>query len=428
MADIRALRQRALDAVDRGDWNKALGLYEALAKEDRNDPAWPQRSGEMCRKLGRPRDALIPLGRAAELYSKAGQLVKAIAVCKTILEIAPSHTGTQQKLATLYGASRSPAVPLPMKRRPSVAVPAPTAPLEVLPVGRLIAGTRPSQTVRTLGQAMAVEIPLEEDEADGDQSLARSALPKTPFFSALSPRHLQMVIEGVRLVRLAAGEILFERGDAGDALYVVASGAISVGAPRELARLGEGTFFGEIALLTDQPRNARTTAAVPTELLAIDRALVHALLADSPEVLAVILGFLRDRLLATLMQTSPLFAPFSLDERAALAARFVFVEASGGGRLLEEGRPATALYLLLAGRASVSRGGKAVGTLGPGDLCGEVSLLEQTPATETVELGAKSFVLSLPRAGFAELMLTHPQVLEYVSALAESRRRGGPSC
>jgi signal-transduction protein with cAMP-binding, CBS, and nucleotidyltransferase domain len=37
----------------------------------------------------------------------------------------------------------------------------------------------------------------------------------------------------------------------------------------------------------------------------------------------------------------------------------------------------------------------------------------------------KSFVLFLPRADFTELMMTHPQVLEYVSSVAESRARDG---
>src|SRR5205823_6089366 len=149
----------------------------------------------------------------------------------------------------------------------------------------------------------------------------------------LSERHLRMAIAGVRLIRLGPGEAVFTQGDPGDALFVVASGEVAVRAPIEvgtlagspnppamvrvgqsptlptqveLARLGEGAFFGEIALLTDQPRNATVVATRDTELLAIDRALVHALVADAPGLLPVILRFLRDRLLATLFETSPL--------------------------------------------------------------------------------------------------------------------------
>lgn len=152
--------------------------------------------------------------------------------------------------------------------------------------------------------------------------------------------------------------------------------------------------------------------------------MVHALLADAPELLQVILRFLRDRLLATLFETSPLFAPFSAGERKALGARFRWLEVERGVSVTQQGGTGRALFVLLAGRAAVLRDGARIATLGPFDVCGEMSLLDRAPAVATVETETKCFVLALPRADFAELVVTHPQLLEYVASLADDRKRG----
>jgi CRP-like cAMP-binding protein len=71
----------------------------------------------------------------------------------------------------------------------------------------------------------------------------------------------------------------------------------------------------------------------------------------------------------------------------------------------------------------VHRAGVDVARLQPGDVCGEMSLLERAPASATIETSAKSWVLELPRARFQEIMVTYPQILEYVSAIAEQRKQ-----
>jgi cAMP-dependent protein kinase regulator len=246
-------------------------------------------------------------------------------------------------------------------------------------------------------------------------------LPKTPFFSVLSRDLFRMAVERVQLIQLAAGDILFSQGDPGDVLYVVASGEIAVLAPREIARLSEGEFFGEIALLTDRPRTATVRATVDTQILAIDRALLGDLVAGSPEVLKVLLRFLRERLVATLAETSPLFAPFTPLERIGLAARFHFLEIDEGLRIVEEGKKSSGLFVLLAGEAKATMGERTLAHLESGDVFGEISLIANQPATASIVTLCKTFVLYLPRPDFSEVIMTHPQVLEHVSSLADRR-------
>jgi CRP-like cAMP-binding protein len=56
-----------------------------------------------------------------------------------------------------------------------------------------------------------------------------------------------------------------------------------------------------------------------------------------------------------------------------------------------------------------------------GDVFGEISLIRGSPAIATVVTLQKSFVLHLPRNDFNEMIMTHPQVLEYLGTLADNR-------
>jgi len=256
---------------------------------------------------------------------------------------------------------------------------------------------------------------------------ARRAVADTPLFNGLGGAALEALIEHCALVSLAPGDVLFRAGDPGRVLYVVAEGEVAViaeGPPRlEVARLGAGAFFGEIALVTEQPRSATIEARAATELLAIDRDVVGELLTEHPDVLRVVLRFVRGRLIELLMRTSPMFAPLPERERASLAARFDFLEIEPGAFLLEEGSRGDGLYVLLAGRADVFRGERRVTRLGPGDLVGITTLLDATPAPGGVRAATKCLALHLAGPAFREVIMTHPHVLEYVGQQADLRRQ-----
>jgi len=100
-----------------------------------------------------------------------------------------------------------------------------------------------------------------------------------PHFSDVALARLEAQLEPREL---AAGELLFARGDAGDAVYIVERGRVTVslplpdGAMLRLRSFGAGTIVGEMALYTRHPRSADVRADVPTlvrrlSLEALDR-------------------------------------------------------------------------------------------------------------------------------------------------------------
>jgi len=456
MADLRKIKNEAMEASGKGNWRKAVWCYANLEKDEPAEPGWSLKLGESLRKLGNDGEAIKALGRAVNAYAKNGLTLKAIAVCKIILGVAPGHAHTQELLDTFYAAQRMPTEPgAPLPKRtppppsaiavpPAVLAPVPDSavststalpPLRQLRLAALMPGAHQSQQVPAVGSRGAMEIPIDDDfvldvagathphKGAGRNTMARFVLPKTPFFSVLSRDLFRMAVERVRLIQLAAGEILFSRGDPGDALYVVAWGEIAVLAPQEIARLSEGDFFGEIALLADRPRTATVRATVDSQVLAIDRALLNDLVAGSPELLKVLLRFLRERLIGMLAETSPLFAPFTALERIGLAARFHYLEIDEGLRIIEDGGKSPGLFVLLSGEANAVASGQIVARLESGDTFGEISLITNQPATASIVAVSKSFVFYLPRSDFSEIIMTHPQVLEHISSLAEARMR-----
>jgi cAMP-dependent protein kinase regulator len=256
---------------------------------------------------------------------------------------------------------------------------------------------------------------------------ARRALLATPLLADLPPKALETLIHRLRLIDLPPGEVVFREGDAGDCLYVVTEGEVVVesAAAGELAWLGPGSFFGEIALVTDLPRSATVRAgAGPALLLAIDRDVVRDLIADHPSVLAVILRFLRERLVAKVTRTSELFRPFDDVERMALTSRFELVEVAPGAPLIVQGQRADGLYVTLAGKVEVWRDGSptAVATLGAGEVFGEMSLLAGGGSTAHCRAATRVLALRMPVRVFQEVIMTHPLVLQYVGELAERRK------
>ena len=268
------------------------------------------------------------------------------------------------------------------------------------------------------------EIPLPEPRAVS--MVAQRALAATPLFAGLPQKVLEDLVAELTLVHLEQDQLLFREGSPGDALYVVAEGEVAVqaeGPPRvELSRLGPGSFLGEVALMTDQPRSATVTATLPSELLRIDRHVLARVLAQHGDMLVAVLRFVRDRLVDRWMRTSPLFRPFEADQRVALAARFKFLEIEPGTVLLGAGMKPDGLYIVLSGVFEVQRGGAVVATLGPGDLIGETALLSGGAFRSDVISRGKSLALCMPARDFREVIMTHPHVLEYIGEQAEHSR------
>jgi CRP-like cAMP-binding protein len=127
-------------------------------------------------------------------------------------------------------------------------------------------------------------------------------LSKCPLVRHLPSEHMAPLLERVHERTVAAGEIVFRHGDPGDALYIVASGALAVLDEQDqiLAKLGEGDAFGEMALLSGGTRTATVRAESDVLLIVVAKKDFDRLCADDPFLAAQVRQLSHDRALSNL--------------------------------------------------------------------------------------------------------------------------------
>jgi CRP-like cAMP-binding protein len=122
-------------------------------------------------------------------------------------------------------------------------------------------------------------------------------LSQVPMFSACSRKDLGTVARYADELSVDAGQVLIKEGDAGREFYVIVEGKASLTrGGREIAVLGPGSYFGELALLDGQKRDATVTTSTPTELLVVGIREFATLLEDVPQLSRKLLAGMARRL------------------------------------------------------------------------------------------------------------------------------------
>jgi CRP/FNR family cyclic AMP-dependent transcriptional regulator len=147
-----------------------------------------------------------------------------------------------------------------------------------------------------------------------------------PLFSGLGADSIKVIAALCQRRQLAAGQVLFIKGDVGDALYGVRRGQIRIESGTESGErliidvLGAGDLFGEIALLDGRPRTADAIAAEEAELFVLPRDQFLRYLEREPHLAVKIIELLCGRIRSTNERMEEtLFLPL----QARLARRLV---------------------------------------------------------------------------------------------------------
>jgi CRP/FNR family cyclic AMP-dependent transcriptional regulator len=125
-----------------------------------------------------------------------------------------------------------------------------------------------------------------------------------PFFELLRTDQLRYLAAALEPVAWPAKEIIFERGEAGDAMYIIVSGKVGISLSETpsledlIAEYGPGEFFGEMAILDDQPRSASVVSVEGTEAYSLSKEKTRGLLLAYPELGTGMLRALSRRLRA----------------------------------------------------------------------------------------------------------------------------------
>jgi diguanylate cyclase (GGDEF)-like protein len=161
-------------------------------------------------------------------------------------------------------------------------------------------------------------------------------LTKVSLFRALSPPDLQRLADNTEPLDFGPGQTIVEIGDPGRSLFIVMEGVVQVLYPSrasdfELARLGPGDFFGEMALLSDRPRSATVRAHSEVRIIKLEKQVFQRLVLEEPRIGLGVLEVLSLRIRAADEQIGGLSDQAQRDPLTRLLNRRAFQE-----RLTEE--------------------------------------------------------------------------------------------
>lgn len=409
------VKRSAAALFAQGEYTAALRLYDAIVAAAPLDFDARIRVADAALALGDPGAARVY--RATGWYClRSGHPLSAL-VCARVLEAhGADASDLTAALVVSYGSESdllgkgATRIPLPPEAQ-AIAVP----------------------DVRQAAPPDAVAIALDRAErAAGEHRELPSALHPIPLLSALSEAGFRRVLGTLVLRRLPAGALVIREGEPGNAFYFVAGGRLRVyatdglGRQTELAELGENAVFGEMALLSAQPRSASVSCLAEVDVFEVGQKALAQLADELGPVAEALHGFTRERLLGNLMATSPLFRPFPRMQQRDLLRRFTSHDVAPGTVVIHEGEAGRGLFVVLAGELDVSRRGAdgrpvPLGALRTGDVFGEMALLRNAATTATVVAVRPATVLFLAREYVARIVAAVPEIKSYLEALAEDR-------
>jgi len=126
-----------------------------------------------------------------------------------------------------------------------------------------------------------------------------------PLFEGLETDDLRELAAGVRTRPYHAGQMIFNQGDPGTEMYIVASGQVNIHLPGDASRrvslkdIARGEYFGELALFDDKPRSASALATTDAVLLELSRETLSGYLERRPRAAMAILRTMAERLRQT---------------------------------------------------------------------------------------------------------------------------------
>lgn len=398
-AALRHAKDRATELLAQGKLEEALTAFQEVVKAAPGEPIHRQKVAEVLQRLGRTQEAVAEYESAAETWARTGWLVRAIALCKVILQLDPGHTRTQALLANLHARRENPRSAA-ARQEPSGATP-------------------PGLARRRFPQALVAAAPAEP-------------MAPVPFFTSFGREVFLEILAGVERRACQPGEVIVREGEPGGSMFIVVEGQVNVvrqdetGQHVTLAMLGDGEFFGEMALLCEGPRLSTVVAGTETVLLEFSRERMEAIAARYPQMEEAVQRLYRQRLLANALRSNPLFANWPEELRQLVSAAFSPISVQEGEEILSRGQPAHALYLLLRGRCAATHQ-HVDGRETPypemieGDVFGEISLLRSKLATATVRATTSCVLLKLDGTILNELLPRHPMLQKELQRLGSER-------
>ena len=265
---------------------------------------------------------------------------------------------------------------------------------------------------------------------EGGEADPKQLLPKLPLFFDFSSEEISEICSLLKLEKHGPGEVIIQQGTEGERMYMVRSGRLDVkrsenGSEIRVDSIETGDYFGEAALLKEEPRNATVESVTNVELFVLEKRDFHhwvrPRVADPKQILE-----LMDK--ERILKRVPLFSGLSPFQLSMVTSKFRLEVIPAETAIMRQGEEADKFYVITQGVVDVTQtapDGKTIslGERGSGECLGEIALIQGGVRTATVVAKTNVKLLALTKLDFDSLMKRYLSVRREIESVATRRKR-----
>ena len=151
--------------------------------------------------------------------------------------------------------------------------------------GRMIAGATMIGGLMMLALPVGIIATAFAEEIHRREFIVNWAMiARVPLFATLDAGEISEIMPYLHARTLPAGAVVFRRGDVAHSMFFIAAGEVEVDLPSGPVRIGEGHFFGEMAVLRKTVRSATIRTLQASKLLVLDASDLHGLIERNPDI------------------------------------------------------------------------------------------------------------------------------------------------
>ena len=227
----------------------------------------------------------------------------------------------------------------------------------------------------------------------------------------LSPLQMREFMLDSEVSAHRVGDVIFEKNDPGSSLFGIALGSVEVALPGgKGVRIGQGSIFGEVGLISGRKRGATIRAAEDSILVEVSRTAALKLMASVPAAKRAVTRISTERQLLQMFGSG-----LTSEDLAEVIETAELKKVRAGEAIIEEGADDFDMYVIRSGSMVVEKsiGGKPVflSYLPAGSYVGEMALIDRSRRTATVRAAIKSEVIKLDGEAFRRLLDRKPDLL-----------------
>lgn len=249
----------------------------------------------------------------------------------------------------------------------------------------------------------------------------------TRLFDSLNETPFSKLSKSITVRYCYSNELIFAEGSIGNALYIIEEGSVVVFTYNHttnhkvyLARLDQGAFFGEQALLgqAHKSRNASIEAISPTKLIVISDKMISETLNLDTGLQNQMTKRGHEQLLHKIVETVPSYTSIKHNVNQHLD-KYEIKTYRKNENVFYAKDPSDAVYIILEGsvRITIPQDKHSEITLVVGDLFGELGVIKQAPRAASATASMPTRLLCIPAKDFREIYGAHPEINRLVNTL-----------